>query len=578
MITRDNPEQQIAHAEATISSVADFNEHIIRAGKLAGRMVLGAAGIGAGMYFGLTSTPYEAQFAGVPTEITASAFNHEGLSVHTTLGDIEFPKLDGLPIGLRADPTVGPATIASFGANINSFKNQAYQDFKHERWKIAEHFGVRGLLGAGLGGLASVMVAEYLLVGKSERAERLKKAAFATGSGVLAFTATIGYGAASFQPDQLKDTRTTGVLAQVDALRSTVSDLNSRDASSTAINGGLAQINTLLSIRDSITKPIEAKTAPMSALNVLFISDMHLRNEYPLLGNVIKANNIGLIINTGDETEKGTALDFKWDPGYLQSIATITKNTPMIWVKGNHDSSEETAAMMATIPNVHVLDKQVLQAYGLWIAGIGDPRTYGDGTPALGDAETKYEQAATEKIMNDPTTAINPNNFFDIVVTHEQSAGQVIVDALKNKKRVRLLANGHAHHQNPLDDLQKPIGFINTVEGSTGMGGLLSKDHVPLQFSIVKVARDCQFVSETRYQLSDPSLIAGSNYGNNSSVTTFYFNKQDIEPNRVCGPDQGILKSQSWTDEMPSSAVVAAPGRNDGAQPQANAPFLMSKP
>ena len=569
-------EQPPLPAAEILAAVGSFNEHISRAGKLAGRIALASVGIGAGMYFGLTSSSYEAQFAGVSTEVTASVFNHEGLSIHTTLGDIEFPKLDGLPIGLRADPTAGPDTITSFGHDINNFKARAYQDFNRERWKIAEHFGGRGLLGAGLGGLGSAVVAEYLLAGKSERDEKLKKAALATGSGVLAFTATLGYGVASFQPDQLKDTRSTGVLAQVDALRSTVSNLNARDASTTAINGGLAQINALLLIRDSITQPIEAKTAPVSALKVLFISDMHLRNMYPFLKDVITANNIGLIVNSGDETEKGTAYDFKLDPGYLSSITALTKKTPMFWVKGNHDSLQDTSSVMAKIPGVHVLDQQVLQAYGLWIAGIGDARTYGDGTPALGDAEVKFEQVATEKIMDDPATAINPKSAFDILIAHEQPAGLVIVDKLRD--RVRLLADGHGHHQNPLDDLQKPNGFINTLEGSTGMGGLLSGNQVPLEFSVLNVAADCQFVSETRYQLSDPSLesVATSGYGNNSSVTTFYFKPQNVAPGRVCGVEQGIHASQSWTSATPGTEVVAL--QRSGAKPEANASYLTTKP
>ncbi|GEM_PF-1383110 len=574
----NNFEHPFRSAEAIIANVPGYNEQISRAGKLAGRIVLGAVGIGAGMYFGLTSSTYEAHFAGVSTEVTASVFSHEGLSVHTTLGDIEFPKLDGLPLGLRADPTAGPDTITSFGHDINNFKARAYRDFTSERWKIAEYFGGRGLLGAGLGGLGSAVVAEYLLAGKSERDAKLKKAALATGSGVLAFTATVGYGAASFQPDQLKDTRSTGVLAQVDALRSTVSNLNARDASTTAINGGLAQINALLLIRDSITQPIEAKTAPASALKILFISDMHLRNMYPFLKDVIKANNIDMIMNTGDETEKGTAYDFKLDPGYLPAIAALTKDTPMFWVKGNHDSLQDTSSVMAKIPGVHVLDQQVAQAYGLWIAGIGDARSYGDGTPALGDAEAKYEQVATEKILADPATAINPNSFFDMLLAHEQTAGLVIVDKLKN--RVRLLADGHGHRQNPLDDLQKPNGSINNVEGSTGMGGLLSGNKVPLEFSVLNVAPNCQFVSETRAQLSDPSLesVATSGYGNNSSVTTFYFKRQEIAPNRVCGLEQGIHASQSWSAALPDAGVVALAGQHDGAKTEANAPYRTLKP
>ena len=93
-----------------------------------------------------------------------------------------------------------------------------------------------------------------------------------------------------------------------------------------------------------------------------------------------------LIVNTGDETEFGTSVELT--PTYLDQIADITAKVPMIWLAGNHDSPANIATMHS-IPGVIVLgDKarhgtsyavtaQSVDAFGLTIAGVPDPRVYG---------------------------------------------------------------------------------------------------------------------------------------------------------------------------------------------------------
>ncbi len=558
MNVSENLSSQTQAAGELVLSVASLNEQGRGLGKLALRVALGVAGTGVGVGLALNSGSYQTNFGGVDTEITARAFDGSGSRIITTFGNVEFPELDVMPVGLQARPSFDPSSLSAL-KNLSVLKQNVTNDYIRQRLGIAEYFGLRGLAGAAAGGLLSCFAADFILVrGEEDDRRRLNRAIASTALGGLAFTLSAGYGLASLEPNQLKDTRTTGVIALADGLKKTVDGLNNRDTSTQAILGGLSQVDALLAIRDAITVPIEARTNQDTAFSILLISDMHLRNEYPFLQKVIKSNDINLIINTGDETEKGTSYDFKLNSSYLKSLAAITTNTPMIWVKGNHDSDLDTASAMANQPNVYVLDKEVLQADGLWIAGLADPRNYGDGTPALGSAESNFEKAATLKILNDPATAINGSNSFDILMTHEQPAGQVIVDKLKN--RVRLMANGHTHEQNNLNDLQQSNDFINLVEGSTGMGGILNNSRVSQQFSVLKVAADCQFVSIERYKLSDISLpLSGdSTYGNNSSVTTFYFKPQSITHNRACGVEQGISSPpQSWTNQIPDSHVAS---------------------
>lgn len=515
-------------------------------GKQAVKKAVPVVGAVLGTYLALHGSSYETNIAGLPTNIRV--VNESGVRAHTTFGDIEFEGLDGLPIGLEVDPTITSEALQAVGQDAEAYKQTAVEDLKSSASSMGWYFGGRAVGGGALGGIGAVGAlygAEWLVRGKERgRRQTVKDVGMAAGIGVLTCGLVGGYGWATFDMNNVKNGRVTAMLAEVDTFRDTFTGLNARDSSLSAIDGGISQVDALLSIRDAIVKPIEAQNSPPSAMNVMFISDMHLRNMYPFIKKVAEVNHVDLTINTGDETAKGTPYDFTVNPGYLKSVANLAATTPMVWVKGNHDS-DENAATMDKIPNVYVLNKQIMQVDGLWIGGMADPRYYGDNSPALGDAEAEFEQQSTEKVL--AANPINKANSFDIFMDHETPSAETVREAIPD--RARWYASGHTHQQNPINELQDGNGSITTTEGSTGMGGIVDgmKYPVPLELSIAQVSANCQFLSIKRYQLTDPSLSVMKKQTDSSSISVTTFKPQNIQTGRRCGPNEGVMDPVSWT-------------------------------
>ena len=70
----------------------------------------------------------------------------------------------------------------------------------------------------------------------------------------------------------------------------------------------------------------------------MFVSDMHLAAVYPLVPQYVENFDVKLIVNTGDESEFGSAAELT--PAYLTSLRRVTAKVPMIWLAGNHDSPD----------------------------------------------------------------------------------------------------------------------------------------------------------------------------------------------------------------------------------------------
>jgi hypothetical protein len=226
-----------------------------------------------------------------------------------------------------------------------------------------------------------------------------------------------------------------------------------------------------------------------------------------------------------------------------------------LWLAGNHDSPE-VEDVMAKLPGVTVLgDKEetadgysvsagMVQAFGLRIAGLPDPRVYagpgayGADTPNVTDPLER--SAVDEAVANVKSTGLK----FDIFATHEPVAAAELRKALPSQ--IRQTNSGHVHAQNATGDLQTDAG-INLIEGSTGAGGL---DNIvrglaqpPIEFSIESVATTCQFTRVLRFQVRSPQQVdetTPQSYGDDVTLSTEYFRPQQIDAGRICGTDVGI--------------------------------------
>jgi hypothetical protein len=198
----------------------------------------------------------------------------------------------------------------------------------------------------------------------------------------------------------------------------------------------------------------------------------------------------------------------------------------------------------------------MVQAFGLTIAGLSDPRVYGapgaygadakDVTDpleraavqdAVGQGSGASEATATaavtaagpaEPSLTNPSlsepTLTNPGltdgapadgtsaehirtapdvGPIDLFATHEPVQAAALREVLPGQ--IRQTVSGHVHAQNTSDAIQHGTA-IDLVEGSTGAGGLdnivRGTERPPIEFSIESVGANCQFTRVVRFSIT----------------------------------------------------------------------------
>ena len=498
----------------------------------------------------LRAFPYRATVAGVPFRVEATLFTRTGLSADTTVGSWEFPHVDGLPVGIHLSPVDVDVLRLSKIANPDTvgFAEQLKDGFASQLPYIAAWLIGLTVLGLGLGLLmaAALNMAFRYLKGSPRRDRELRLRLQQLALAALVTVLVAGYGVSSFNRDWTRQSRLTGTLGAVQLFPSQLEQFYNQQAKAYNVLGAVVGIQAALQAK------IDASNTPDTAFNILYISDMHLAAEYPLVLQYVRNFDVKLIINTGDESEFGTAAELT--PGYLNELRSVTAVAPMLWVAGNHDSPD-TIDVMRRVPGVTVLGSKLrmpdgsydvqgsrLKAYGLGIGGLPDPRVYG-GTGVYGSDVDKLTDQLEQRSVDEALRHASADTYFDVFATHEPAAATELADKLGD--RVRQTNSGHTHAQNASGQIQQK-GLINLVEGSTGAGGLDNinrKTAPPVEFSIESVSRDCQFTKLLRFQLADPALptdASAVSVGDNVTVSTIYLAPQKISSSRVCSVDQGI--------------------------------------
>ena len=544
----------------------------------------------------LQAFPYHATVQGVPFEVQGSLFTRPGLSADTTLGSWEFPEVSGVPFGVHVSPEdVDVLQLTRLaGGDLPTFVQRLQADFTAQLPRIATWLIGELLLGLaiGLAVAAAINMSVRYLRGKPRRVHELRYRAAEGGVAVVVTAAVAAYGALTYNPDWVRDSRLTGTLAAAQLFPDQLS------AYYTQQSKALDVLGSVVGIQAALQAQIEDDRTPETALRIMVVSDLHLAANWPLIGRYAASYDVDLIIDAGDESEFGTREELT--PSYLDSIRAVTATTPMLWIAGNHDSPA-TMEIMRTLPGVTVLGTKtatedgydvtagVVQAYGLRIAGLSDPRVYGAsgaygaddtsvtdpleqeavaaavgpdaadgsaGDDGAGDGATSAAPAdgsATRETTGEPTDTPDP---VDVFVAHEPVAAEALREELPGL--IRQPVSGHVHAQNDSADIQGGDEAIDLVEGSTGAGGLdnivRGTDRPPIEFSIESVGEDCQFTRVIRFSIRSaaPTLVAppGAStpqaFGDDVTATTVYFRPQDVGPDRTCGTQLGITAEQPW--------------------------------
>lgn len=501
------------------------------------------------------ASPYHTTIQGVPLQIQATVLTRPGFSADTTVGDWEFPAVDGLPVGVHVSPVnVDVLQLsASASADPAAYAKRLQSDVHDQLPRIAAWLIGEVLLGIGVGLAASAainMSIRYLRK-LPRRNDELAHRARQLGAATVVVAVVAGYGVASYNRNWLHQSRLTGTLAAAQLFPDQLSTYYNQQSKVYNVLGSIAGIQAALQNQISPGK------APSTALRIMFISDIHLAAVYPLVGQYAANYHVNLIINTGDESEFGTTAEMT--PDFTAAVAAVTRVTPMLWLAGNHDSPA-VQAVMSAIPGVTVLGSKqssgagysvsasMVDAFGLTIAGVPDPRVYG-GTGAYGADDTKVTDPLEQKAMDTAVTAAEKSKQqFDIFATHEPVAADELRHDLPD--RIRQTNSGHLHAQNPTGDIQHG-NAIDLVEGSTGAGGLdnivRGVNRPPIEFSIESVATDCEFTQILRFQIRTPQIPTtnqGTAYGDNVTTNSIYFTPQKLAANRTCSPDLGVSAPQ----------------------------------
>jgi predicted MPP superfamily phosphohydrolase len=499
----------------------------------------------------LHTFPYRTTVEGVPLTFQGSVFSRPGLSADTSVGNWEFPDVSGLPLGVHVRlENINLLSVSTAAAKDPSAYAEALrQDVADKLPTIAAWFIVETIVAivAGLLVAAAINLALRYLRGLERRPDELKYRLRQGAAAGLVAVLVAGFGVLTYNGDWVRRSRLTGTLAAAELFPDQLASYYHRGSKVYDVLGSIAGIQAALQDR------IEADQTPETAVRIMFISDMHLGDTYPLVARYAESYDVDLIINTGDESEFGTTAEIT--PTYRAALESVTRIAPMLWVAGNHDSPS-VVGLMRSLPGVTVLGTkertiggytvtaQSVRAFGLSIAGLPDPRVYG-GTPPF----DSNDPGVTDGLQRDAVVSAvgsldQPDLDLDIFATHEPAAVSVLRKELPGQ--IRETASGHRHEQNKASSIQSGTS-LDLNEGSTGAGGL---DNVvrgtarpPISFSIESVGQNCQFTRVIRFQIQPDDVdqpARASAYGDNVEASTLYFRPQDIEQGRVCGTGLGI--------------------------------------
>lgn len=244
----------------------------------------------------------------------------------TPVGEIQLnsSRLPWAP-GIEVTPEVTATLLNGSGGLLEL---GLYQDALSEIAKDqSQQIGVK-LIGGG-----AMVAAGLALAGANRRREKASNrqvvVRVASGLAATALVPGIIYGSyANMTPDSLK---MTGLLAEVAQAPGMLQGIDAQQVEHLKpyVEGWLNLANLA---KDQLGDPSE--TQP-TAIRLLFVSDIHGRNQYELMKEIIDRNTITAVIDTGDIVNFGRSEELEITK-MTQGIESL--GVPYLFVRGNHDS------------------------------------------------------------------------------------------------------------------------------------------------------------------------------------------------------------------------------------------------
>lgn len=211
-------------------------------------------------------------------------------------------------------------------------------------------------------------------------------------------------------------------------------------------------------------------------LKVLHVSDIHNNPAaVEFIEKVIAGFGVDLVIDTGDLTDYGTALETELN----RRINNL--GVKYLFVPGNHDSAA-VVAHLRKYKNVIVMSKRIYETHGLTIMGWPDPASTGTERLLPGDDELKAEAENLRAYLEAADREI------DLLAVHNRK----LVTPLPAGVPVVLYGHDHKMAIGEVD------GTVLVNAGTTGAAGLrgLGNEKIPYSVALLRFNR-----KDGRYRL-----------------------------------------------------------------------------
>jgi predicted phosphodiesterase len=454
---------------------------------------------------------------------------HSQVEIPTTAGTAAFDTHAWGPgarieVSALALPPVGRSGDAPFidiDAQLEQIKDLAWSAMIETAWKA--------VAGAVAGGLLGGLLWMSVRTGTRSTRRRLGIAVAAAMTGVSLCAAAWGAGFwLTFDEEYGSKLRADGLLAVGLSADKLLAELNSRDQKYAAY---VQSLSTYISRLRDEADPREQ--GARTAVRVMLVSDVHSRNVYPQLREVIASQDVDFVVDSGDLVQWGTGFELTARPDLQAGIESL--GVPYLFVKGNHDGPR-TVEAVGSIPNVRVLDGRPVVLEGLGLLGVQDPRLYQDGGPAELEAPEAVEEMEVEAARQAVADLSPDAPPVDIAVMHHPSGAHELGELVG----APVWVGGHRH----APALEVTEQTVDITVGTTGAAGIRTFNRqneagevipTPQSFDILGFNSDCEPVSLTRFTYPDVLSRTGNTLVTYQTLSVETPEADEGLPARSCG-------------------------------------------
>ncbi|NLW59210.1 MAG: metallophosphoesterase [Firmicutes bacterium] len=280
-----------------------------------------------------------------------------------------------------------------------------------------------------------------------------------TGAGVLLVLFIMGGVLAGFDQEAFKNPRYEGALEVAPWVLSLIEEgLNRLPEFSARLAEVAGRMDTVLAGVNTLSPLANAD----GEVKVLHVSDIHNNPAaVEFIEKVIAGFGVDLVIDTGDLTDYGTALETELN----RRINNL--GVKYLFVPGNHDSAA-VVTRLRKYKNVIVLSKRIYETHGLTIMGWPDPASAGSDRLLPDEAELKTE---AEKLRAYLAAA---GRTIDILAVHNRK----LVTPLP--PGIPVVLYGHDHKM----AITQKEGTVLINAGTTGAAGLRGFGNEKIPYSV----------------------------------------------------------------------------------------------